>query len=102
MIWYYGRVSTDHQENSAANKKEVSEELAATMGRTPASAHKPDSAFLQPGTCLTPFRAGRGLTSEVRKEDPLRFRLRWDIHKTPGLALHHAFTNAAHPDPAAG
>jgi DNA invertase Pin-like site-specific DNA recombinase len=32
MIWYYGRVSTDHQENSAANQRQVFEELAAEAG----------------------------------------------------------------------
>jgi DNA invertase Pin-like site-specific DNA recombinase len=32
MIYFYGRVSTDHQENSAANQRQVFEQLAAEMG----------------------------------------------------------------------
>jgi len=32
MIWYYGRVSTDHQEDSAANQRQVFEELASEAG----------------------------------------------------------------------
>lgn len=33
MIYYYGRVSTDHQENSAANQRQVFEGLAAEHGQ---------------------------------------------------------------------
>jgi len=32
MIYYYARVSTDHQENSAANQRQVFEGLAASLG----------------------------------------------------------------------
>jgi len=32
MIYFYGRVSTDHQENSAANQRQVFEELSAQWG----------------------------------------------------------------------
>lgn len=32
MIYYYGRVSTDHQENSAANQRQIFEGLAAAAG----------------------------------------------------------------------
>lgn len=32
MIWFYGRVSTDHQENSAANQRQMAEKLQDEYG----------------------------------------------------------------------